>query len=163
MHDFAPLLGGLGFFTLVGYIVHVVVDGGRRRQRLKLVTEFHSRLLDRIGSANEFGEFLKTGGGSKFLESLTVEGSGRGSSIDVSVRILWATQIGVVSLALGVGLLILGGVYRFDGPGFSVLGAITLSLGIGFLLSAVLSYRLSKSLGLLTKTDATGPTDQIPG
>jgi hypothetical protein len=139
----APLIGFLGFFTMVGWIVHVVVDGRRRRERLKIFTDFHSRLLDRIGSAREFGEFLQTEGGTRFLASLSVEGTGAQRGI------LRSVQFGVVLLALGSGFLLLGRTYVFDEGGFTIVGTIVLSIAIGFLLSAALSLVLSRRLGLL--------------
>jgi DNA-directed RNA polymerase specialized sigma24 family protein len=57
-------------FAAMAWVIHVVVDGFRRRQQLRLTTEFHGKLLDRIGSAHEFGEFLNTSGGARFLDSL---------------------------------------------------------------------------------------------
>src|SRR4030095_9025074 len=45
-------------FFMIGYIVHVIVDGYRRRQQMRVFTEFHSKLLERLGSANEFAEFF---------------------------------------------------------------------------------------------------------
>jgi hypothetical protein len=139
----APLVGFLGFFTMIGWIVHVVVDGRRRRERLKIFTDFHSRLLDRIGSAREFGEFLQTDGGMRFLDSLSVEGTGAQRGI------LRSVQFGIVLLALGSGFLLLGRTYVFDEGGFTIVGTIVLSLAIGFLLSAALSLALSRRLGLL--------------
>ena len=73
--NLAPVIAMLGLFTMVAWVVWVVVDGRRRRERLKAVTEFHQRLLDRIGSAREFGEFLQTDGGNRFVASLAVEKS----------------------------------------------------------------------------------------
>ncbi len=143
MRDIAPMIAGLGFFTMVGWIVYVIVEGRRRRERLKVFTEFHTRLLDRIGSAKEFGEFLQTDGGVKFLDSLSVEPS------RPAERIIRAMQVGVVLLALGVALLILGRVFAYDAEGFIVSGAIFFALGIGFLLSTATSYYLSRKMGLV--------------
>ena len=36
-------------FFLVGFITYVIVEGFRRRSQAKMTTEFHSRLLDRVG------------------------------------------------------------------------------------------------------------------
>jgi hypothetical protein len=33
---------------MIGWIVHVIVDGIRRRQQLKVFTDFHSKLLERL-------------------------------------------------------------------------------------------------------------------
>jgi hypothetical protein len=59
---------------------------------------------------------------------------------------LRATQTGIVLIALGLGLLSLAWYFDTD---FAVVGVIALSLGTGFLLASVASYRISSSLGLL--------------
>jgi len=45
-------------FIVVGFIIWVVVNGWQRRFRLKLTTEFNSKLLDRIGSVKDFKETI---------------------------------------------------------------------------------------------------------
>lgn len=149
MEVIAPMVAALGLFTMIGWIVFVVVDGRRRQERLKVFTEFHARLLDRIGSAREFGEFLQTSGGSRFLESLSMEKGGP------QTRILRSVQIGVVLVAVGIGFLTLGLMYPLNEgtEGFRIAGTLTLSFAIGFLLSAVVAHRVAKSLGLM-KDDA---------
>jgi hypothetical protein len=149
-------------FVATAWVIHIVVDGFRRRQQIRLATEFHGKLLDRIGSAKEFGEFLNTTGGTKFLDSMTVEREGGGAQI----RILRAVQTGFVFLALGLGLFVLInftdlGFSDFPGPGrrsdeeagFAVMATICTSVGIGLLASAFASYGLSKRLGLLDESD----------
>lgn len=144
MSDIAPMLVGLGFFTMVGWIVHVIVDGRRRRERIRVFTEFHARLLDRIGSAREFGEFLQTEGGARFLDSLSLEGT------TPKLRILRSLQTGIVLLTFGAGCLVVGRTYQFDVEGFTILGTLTVSLSIGFIAASAVAYRLSKTMGLLT-------------
>ena len=149
-------------FIAIAWVIHVVVDGYRRRQQIRVTTEFHGKLLDRIGSAKEFGEFLNTTGGTKFLDSMTIEREGGGAQ----VRILRAVQTGFVFLALGLGLFVLIGTtnlgfedfaderaaqgFRSDEEdGFAVMATICTSVGVGLLLSAGASYGLSKRLGLI--------------
>jgi len=153
MSDFAPMLMGMSFFVMIGFIVKTVADGRRRREHLKTVTEFHNRLLDKLGSVSDFAQFLQTDGGSRFLDTLSSE---RGSS-GPRDRIMRAVSVGIVLGALGLGLLLIGFWVPFDDEGgFRILGAVCLSLGVGFLLSSVASYRVAKSLGVLDET-AAGP------
>ncbi|MBM3819431.1 MAG: hypothetical protein FJW14_10520 [Acidimicrobiia bacterium] len=141
-------------FIATAWVIQVVVDGFRRRQQIRLTTEFHGKLLDRIGSAKEFGEFLNTSGGARFLDSMTVEREGGGAP----ARILQALQAGLVMLTLGIGVFVLIGTTDLmigdnpgenDEAGFAVLATITTSIGVGLLLSAGASYGLSKRLGLV--------------
>lgn len=143
LSNLAPVFVTLGMFGTIAFIFWVIIEGRRRRERLKLVTDFHQRLLDKIGSAREFGEFLQTDGGNRFLGSLTVE---RASPNE---RILRSIQTGIVLSCLGLGLLALGWMYPSDENLFLVFGIVILALGLGFVTSSVVSYRLSKAWGLL--------------
>jgi hypothetical protein len=126
-------------------VVWVIVDGRRRRERLKVFTEFHGRLLERIGSAREFGEFLETDGGRNFLDSLSIEHGGP------KLGIVRSVHTGVILTVLGLGLLIVSItlLYNEAEQGFRIAGVIVLSLGIGFLGAAVASYRVTGALDLL--------------
>ena len=145
----------LGFFAACAWVVHIIVDGRRRRERLKIFTEFHGRLLDRIGSAKEFGEFLTTDGGVRFLDSLSIESGG------AHVRILNAVQSGIVLVILGVSLFIAGGGLPDESP-FKIICTIITALGVGLLLSAAASFVLSRRLGLLNGANRRTRNDSIP-
>jgi hypothetical protein len=151
-------------FIMVGFIIWVVVNGWQRRLRLKLTTEFNSKLLDRIGSVKDFNEFLQTEGGAKLMDSLTVE---RGATRPQD-SILRASQIGIVLVTPGFGLLVLDWYFsvRYAGAGdtevLTVIGVIAVSLGLGFLISAGVSYRLAGMLGVLDRDRRSGGPDN-PG
>ena len=136
------------FFAMVAFIVWIVVTGGLRRQQLKHMTEFNGRLIERIGSVKDLGEFLQTEGGAKLLNSFTVERASTG----VHERILRSSALGVVSIAVGIGFLYLGRTFTFtDHETFTVVGVIALSLGIGCVLSSGVSYGLARILGVLDR------------
>ena len=143
-------------FTLVGFIVWTLVTGWQRHLRLKLTTTFNSKLIDRIGSIKEFNEFLQTEGGAQFMNSLTVDRQ----TTRPQDGILRASQIGIVLVAVSLGFIALRWYfsvrYAALGEDFEVLtiiGAIALSLGVGFLISAAASYRLAQALGVLEKRE----------
>jgi hypothetical protein len=156
MVEMIPILLGLGFFGMIAWIVYVIVDGNRRKERLRVFTDFHSKLIDRMGSSNEFAAFLQSDGGRRFLESLSVE---KGHPAN---RIMVAVQTGLVLAALGIGFVLAGewGVSpaawrgEWEVNGFRIAGIIFTSTGVGFLLSAVSSYFLAKSLGVLKQAEA---------
>ena len=143
-------------FVTIGFIIWVLVNGWQRRLRLKLMTEFHNKLLDRIGSVKDFNDFLQTDGGTTFMDSLTVERS----SARPQESILRAVQIGIVLSMLGLGLLALNWYFTFRYAGdtevLTVIGVIALSLGLGFLISAAVSYRLARMLGVLDRNGRPG-------
>lgn len=157
--DHIWVLVPLAAFGAIAWVIQVIVDGFRRRQQIRLTTEFHGKLLDRIGSAREFGEFLNTTGGAKFLDSLTIERAG-----GAHVRILRALQSGLVLLMLGVGLFLLVGARNLPveaEEGVATFATITTSLGVGLLLAAGASYIVSKRLGLVDDGRDRASTDPV--
>ncbi len=133
----------LGFFVMVAYITQTLTEWRRQKERTRLLTEFQTKLLDRMGSGAEFAAFFQSPGGDRFLDTLSLE---KAQPYD---RILRAVQSGVVMSCLAVGLLYLGRVVSFDGIGFTIVGVIVLALGAGFLLSAGAAWFISRSAGLL--------------
>ena len=136
-----------GAFLMFSWIVWVIVDGLRRASQMRNATQFHGRLLERIGSAREFGEFLGTEGGAKFVASLAVE-KGRSPH----TRILTAIQSGLVLVVLGSGMFIY--VDKVDLPfpapeNLSFAATVATAIGIGLLLSSFASYLLSRRMGLI--------------
>jgi hypothetical protein len=146
-----PIIILPALFITIGFVIWTLVNAWQRRLRLRLTTEFNSKLLDRIGSVKDFNDFLQTEGGAKFMDSMTVERS----SSRPQDSILRASQIGIVLIMLGVGVLTLGWYFttRYAGSGdfevLTVIGVIAASLGLGFLISAGASYRLARMLGVL--------------
>jgi hypothetical protein len=138
-----PLTVSIGFFALVAWIFFVFVDGKRRREHLKATSEFNAKILEKMGSTAEFGAFLETDGGKRLMKSLAVEGP------SAKTRMLGSTQTGIVCAAIGIAMLILGGIFYYLRDGLWVIGGIVTACGIGFIVSTVASYRLSKTLGLL--------------
>ena len=145
---FIPMVISVGLFSLVAWIVFVIADGRRRREQLKVTSEFNAKVLEKMGSTAEFGAFLETDGGRRFMKSLTVEGP------SAKTRILGATQTGIVCTSIGLAMLILGGIFYYLRDGLWVMGGIITACGIGFIVSTLASYRLSKTLGLLDGGDA---------
>jgi len=141
--EMIPMVVGVAFFTLIGWIVFVFVDGRRRRDQLKSMTEFHTRALDKMGSTADFGSFLETDGGKRFLKSLTVQGPGPRQHI---VR---STERGILCLVVGIVVMILGWGFPDLRDGFTIIGAIITACGVGNLVSCAASYALSKNFGLL--------------
>jgi hypothetical protein len=144
---FIPMVVSVGLFALVAWIVFVIADSRRRREQLKVTSEFNTKILEKMGSTADFGAFLETDGGKRFLKSLTVEGP------SAKTRMLGATQTGIVCSSIGIALLILGGIFYYLRDGLWVMGGIITACGIGFLVSTLASYRLSKALGLLESSD----------
>ena len=121
-------------FSAIGFIGWLLYRRGQTQ--LQARTEFHRQLLDKFTSGTEFAGFLNSSGGQRLLQDLA------GHRVDAKERIIRGTRFGVVLTVLGLAALLL----RHD---LAVPGALVLALGIGLLLSAAISYRLSRHLGVL--------------
>ena len=144
-------------FFMIGWIVFVIVDGVRRRQQTRVFTEFHTKLLDRIGSAKEFGEFFASDAGSRFLSSMSSSESGA-----PQIRILRSLQTGLILLSLGIGLFMLTNERTFSleaMDGLVVTATASAAIGAGLVVSTAMSYVLSKRMGLIDRPRPTRDQD----
>lgn len=152
MGDLAPVLGILSVFGSLSFLTWVIVDGLRRKQQLRVLSDFHNKLLDRINNGKELAEFMDSPGGVRFVESISTERS------HPAQRILRAVQIGIVLCAAGIGCRVIGWqssiLAREASEGFVVLGIMLLSIGIGYLVSAAASFGLGRALGVYNGTTA---------
>jgi hypothetical protein len=133
-------------FGLFGFVVWTIFSTIRRYKTAKLQAALQTKLLEKFGSGQELLAYVQSDAGKRFLESLAME------QRTPHGRILGAAQASVILVLLAVALLFLRGRVSAGEEGFLVSGTITLSLGVGFGLSAALSYFLSKSFGLLSET-----------
>ena len=138
-------------FSLMGFVVWTIFSSIRRYKTAKLQAELQTKLLEKFGSGQELLAYVQSDAGKRFLESLTMEHR------TPYGRILGAAQASVVLILVALALLFLRGRVPGGEEGFLVFGAIMLSLGVGFGLSAALSYYLSKSFGLLTESTVDRP------
>jgi hypothetical protein len=135
-------------FALFAFVVWIIFATIRRYKTAKLQAGVQTKLLEKFGSGQELLAYIQSDAGKQFTESLAME------QRTPYGRILAAAQAGVILILLGLALLFLRGRVSGGDEGFLVSGTITLSLGVGFGLSAALSYFLSKSLGLLSASTA---------
>ena len=137
----------LGGMVLSGWIIYTIVAGIQNWYQRRTQAIFQSKMLDKIGSVHELGTFLDTDAGIRFLKGLTSE------IATPQIRILRGVQSGAVLASLGLGLYI----YGWFSPQVpaevinttNAIATILFALGVGFLVAAVLSYRISKHMGLL--------------
>ena len=145
----------LGAFCMVSWIVYTIVNGLRRWHQQRMLGQFQTKLLDRIGSVSELGAFLNTEPGARFLRGLTTVNE---SEVGPHVRILRAVQTGAVLATLGTGLYLYGWLTPTlrgqDTNSINAVATIFFGIGVGLLGSAAISYRLSKQMGLLASEDS---------
>jgi hypothetical protein len=150
--------------------LYKMLQAGLNSRRTSLLirsqADLHTKLLDRLGSGRELVEFAQTDGGQRFIQSLSVDnGHERAGRLPIE-RILGSMQKGFVLSLLGIGFLALAWRHTFEDREFkdilSVLGVIALCLGVGFLISSGVSYRLSKQLGLIRAAESPKETELLP-
>jgi len=140
------------FSTAIGviiWLIRTIIEQRRWTQLSRVQTEVHGKLLDRLTSNDELLRYIDTPAGRRFLESapIPLEGA-RPMSAPVG-RILWSVKTGLVVAAAGIGLQIVSfNVDKEAAQPMSALGIIALCVGLGFVLSAVVSYILSRRLKL---------------
>lgn len=129
---------------LVGFLFIALsaLEGLLRHRRVGMMIKLHERLLDKFADASEFARLITTDAGQRYLNSMTLE------PMRPHGRILRAVQAGVVLFSLGGGLAVLDPFFPSSERALLLAGVLTLSIGVGFLLAALISHRLSKSWGL---------------
>jgi hypothetical protein len=139
----APLMGLLGLLFTLGWIISSVADSRRKMMAARARSELAQKILEKHGSGREFLDFLQSDAGKSFLDTAAAEPN------SAATRVLGSVQKGVIAVALGLGLLSLPWLMGDGTEIFTLFGILSLSLGAGFLVSAVLAFRLSRSLGLI--------------
>lgn len=130
-----PIIGMLSLFGMISFVVWV---GARTRSRIEEGrAALQTRMLEKFGSASEFVEFAKTPEGRRLIHGVSVDRP------VMQMRIISAVRNGVILTLLGIAFIILGLTGPMD-EGGQIAGVILLAIGIGFLISAVLSRKLSK-------------------
>jgi hypothetical protein len=153
------VMGGIAAFTafslgvgLLVWLVRTALDYRRWKQLARVQTEVHTKLLDRFTASDDLLAYIKSPAGSKFLESspITLDAGPRSLSAPLG-RILWSVQGGVVLIAVGVGMEVVSRQVMTgdEGEPLQALAVLAMALGLGFLISAALSFFLSRRLGLI--------------
>lgn len=143
------------------WIIKTVVEYRRWYRTSKVQTEVHTKLMDRFTSNEDLMAYIQTPSGRRFLESAPVDFAAPRRAVGAPLsRILWSLQAGVV-LAIGsFGLMFASTrvIEEISQPLFAI-GVLVFALGIGFVVSAVASFLLSRRLGLLDPDRAHEHTD----
>jgi len=153
------MINGLGVFLgfgmaigLITWLIKTLVDYRRWNRLTKVQTEVHTKLLDRFTANEDLLAYIQSPAGKKFLESTPISLDAGPRSIGAPFgRILWSVQAGLVVTAAGIGLQIVGSRLTDESAEpLRALGVLGVALGIGFVVSAVISYFISRRLGLIT-------------
>ncbi len=142
IHALTGILVPLGLFALIPLIVWLKTRANQ--DKLQAKSDLHRQLIEKFSSGQELSEFLSVEENRRFLEDLWSE------RIDARQRVLQTIRKGAFLLVLGLGASVLM-VWQ---PNFVYPAVLILALGIGFLVAAAISYRLSKKWGLIPEWTA---------
>lgn len=153
--EFVLIFVTIGTFGSVGFFIWMVGDIIRRSKLAKAQSDMQTKLIDKFGSSQELLDYMKTEAGQRFIQAPPVEAPPQRNPYS---RILRSITAGTILTFLGIGLLSIDS--YAGGHGFSVFGTIGLAIGLGFLVSAGISYFLSKSWGLFERESAESGLDR---
>jgi hypothetical protein len=136
---------------LGGWLIRTLVDYRRWNRLTSSQAELHTKLVDRFTANNDLLAYIQSPAGAKFLQSTPIALDAAPRSMGAPLgRILWSVQGGVVLIAAGIGLWIVGARIGDDASQpLQGLGVIAIALGVGFAVSAALSFLISRRLGLI--------------
>jgi len=146
------------FLTAVVWLVRQFLENRRWSRIFKLQSEVHGRLIDKFGSNQELSAYMETEAGKRFLEAAPIPvGIESGVRMPNAVaRVLTPLQIGVVLVLLGIGFFLLRNVRSEMHDPMLVMGTIALMPGIGFIISAGMTWFLAGRLGLMPEAPTPG-------
>lgn len=146
---------------LLGWLIRTLVDYRRWNRLTSTQAEFHTKLVDRFTANNDLLAYIQSPAGTRFLQSAPIALDAGPRSMGAPLgRILWSVQGGVVLIAAGIGLWVVSGQVGDDGAQpLHALGVIGVALGVGFAVSAIISFVISRRLGLI---EDRAPTAYVP-
>lgn len=156
MDQMIPFFAFVGVTLAILWILRAALDHRRWNRMVRVQAETHSKLLDKFGSSQEMLAYIESEAGKRFLEAPIFESQARQSIALPYGRILWSVQVGIIATVLGIGILISRGwLPNTDAAlGFEIFGTLTITLGLGFLVSGGVSYLLARYMGLAQPEEA---------
>jgi hypothetical protein len=137
----------IAFAGLFPVVLYLIYSGYQTKQRMAV----RRAVIDKFTSAQDFAAFLQSPGGQKFIADLS-------GSESPARTIMAAVQRGIILGLLGGGVW-WAGIKIQETAELATLGVLLVCIGVGILISAGISYRLSKSWGLIAERageDRTG-------
>jgi hypothetical protein len=137
-------------FGAFSFVVWTIATNIRRAKTARIVADLHGKVLEKCSASQELMGYVQSDAGRRFLESAA---SGQANP---SARILSAVQAGTILALLGGAFVAVSNLHHdVDAKELLVtFGYLVTALGLGFLVSAAISYFLCKSWGLLAQAEA---------
>ena len=161
LNNLPPLLGATAFFAAVIWALKLFIENRRWSRIFKLQSEVHGRIIDKFASSQELAGYMETDAGKRFLEAAPIALNAPEQRMPNAVaRVLTPLQIGVVMVLMGIGFLMLRHLRMDYQTPMTVLGVMVLMPGIGFILSAGITWALAGHLGLIPARNGRAGNEQ---
>jgi hypothetical protein len=143
----------LVFLCILGallWLIHVLLENRRWNRIFKLQSDVHGKLIERFATSEEVLTYMSTEAGKRFLEATPIAvGFERAQPVPSPVaRVLTPMQIGIVMMMLGLGLISLRNSIPDGAAPLLALGIVVLMPGLGFIISAGITWWMSRHFGL---------------
>ena len=154
--DGFPFLVFVCILSALLWLTHVLLENRRWNRIFQLQTDVHGKLIDRFGTSQEVLTYMGTEAGKRFLEATPIAvGFERQQPVPSPVaRVLTPLQIGVVLTLLGLGLIFLRHSVPDGEAPLLIVGTVVLMPGLGFIISAGITWVLARHLGLMPDSGA---------
>lgn len=153
-----PILVSLVIISILGallWVFRILVENSKWRKLSKIQSDIYNKLLDKCGTNEELLAYFRTGGGKPLSELAAGLESGATNPI---TRVLLPLQVGIVLTLAGTGFMYLRHSVPEGATPFLVLGTLIFTLGIGFIISSMVSFLLARHWGLLPQPAHAGET-----
>lgn len=164
-NDIPPTLAVGSFLLAFLWLVRLFLDNRRWHRIFNMQNQVHTKLIEKFSTSQELAAYMETDAGRRFLEAAPIPVNlGTEQRVPNAVaRVLTPVQIGVVLVLLGIGCLML----RHAGPDMDtpmlVLGTLILMPGVGFIISAAITWLLAARLGLMpSRTEELAARSDAP-
>jgi len=152
----AALLAFACFLAALVWLLRLFLENRRWSRIFKQQSEVHSRLIDKFSSNQELALYMGTDAGKRFLEAAPISaGLEPEQRVPNAVaRVLTPLQIGIVLVLLGAGLLLVRHATSELEIPLLMFGTVALMPGLGFIISAGVTWVLAARLGLMPENPA---------
>jgi hypothetical protein len=156
--DLIPFVAFVMMLATLLWLLRVFLQNRRWSQLFKAQTESYNKLLDKFGNNEELLAYVRSDAGKRLLESASIPLSADPTSHagGLANRLLGSLQLGIVLTLVGIGLMALRN-HVPDGVPLLIFGTLALTLGLGFIISAGVSFGLGRHLKLLPQSNQAQP------
>jgi hypothetical protein len=153
--DVVPFMVFVCVLAALIWLIRLLMENRRWSRIFKLQTDVHSKLIERFSASQELLTYMGTESGKRFLEAAPIPVDFERSQPVPSpvARVLTPLQIGIVLTLAGFGFVYLRHNLTQGTTPLLVFGTLALTVGIGFIISAGVTWFLAQHLGLMPQAD----------